>query len=188
MLILSPDNNGFVLGTAFEALFLIKNLIFVVDSPEERMLIKHSFLDLFLSQSPFVLTYLAEFAHHISLQMPSSPYDFEPHYIEKLVLMGSYIKRGRFFNSYETFFNQELRMHEFAPFRCICGYFPEFFDFHIEPPAVPTYKMMLPPLDPEYAHPDSIAPFRLFTRQYVYIAKRFPVLGSTALLAPHSGD
>jgi hypothetical protein len=65
---------------AFEAILLLKHLLFSAASPEERTLLKSALLDLFIDQSPFVVMYLARLSTHISLQIPSSPFDFSTFY------------------------------------------------------------------------------------------------------------
>jgi hypothetical protein len=166
---ISPDDNRFVFGTPFEALLLLKNLVFIVRTSDERTLLKTAFLDLFLAQSPFVLRYLAKFAEHLSLQMPSSPYDSSPAYHDRLVLVGCYLQRGIFSPRITHFFRQESRILTNPFAREISRYFPEFLTTKPEPPTSPNHSIIPPPLDAsslQVDHAGTILSFRFFIRQY----------------------
>jgi hypothetical protein len=166
---ISPDDNTFVFGTAFEAILLLKHLLFSADSPEERTLLKSAYLDLFIAQSPFVLIYLARLSAHISLQIPSSPFDFSTFYQQQLVIFGSYLRRGGFSAFHDQFLSQEARVLENPTPREICRYFPEWLSAKPEPFSSPICRINLPPLDPvshQFDLTAAIQSFRYFTRRY----------------------
>jgi hypothetical protein len=143
--------------------------LFSAEKPDERILLKSAYLDLFISQSPLVLMYLAKLCDHISLQIPSSPFDFSPFYKQQLVILGSYLRRGGFSPFHEQFLSQEARTLENPGPQEICQYFPEWLAIPVGSPSSPSCTIKLPPLDPVSNHFDvsgAIQSFRYFTRQY----------------------
>jgi hypothetical protein len=166
---ISPDDNSFVFGTAFEAILLLKHLLFFAESPDERTLLKSAYLDLFIAQSPFVLIYLARLSDHISLQIPSSPFDFSKFYREQLIILGSFVRRGGFSTFHDQFLSQEARVLENPVPREICCHFPEWLSITPDSPSSPLCRVALPPYDPvsnQFDAAGAIQTFRYFTRQY----------------------
>jgi hypothetical protein len=166
---MADTDNSFAFDTAFEVLLLLKNLLFLVKSPEERRLLKLTFFDLLITHSPFVLRYLSDFADYIQLQMPPSPYDFSEDYRSRLIILGSILRQSDLKDQFRLFLLQESRVLESPLIMELTKFFPEFLAVEPGPPTSTTCRIPVVPIDPgaiTQGFNEVIQTFKLFTRRY----------------------
>lgn len=167
---ISPNENSWVFETAFEPLIIIKNILYLISSPSQRRAVKMSLLDCIISQSPLIFPYLADFADQVQLLLPSSPFDKNREYLEKLGVLGGYLKNNNCYSSrIQIFYQDEQRISCQRFCNEISAQFPEFFSIPIPKPQTSIIKVPIAYLDPGAIKKDFasyIRKLRMFSRRY----------------------
>lgn len=162
---INKTNNCWIFNTSFELLLVLKNFAFICKTLEQRIAAKKVLIDCFLSNSPFITSYLDEFADHIHVHVPSSPFDDDEGYKKLLMLLGSMIQKykkspsytevpdfsGRI-NRFLLLYKHEQRILTSAECKGLARYFPEFFSIKVSRPEKRSF--IVPPAD---VHPGQIS-------------------------------
>jgi hypothetical protein len=166
---ISSADNSWVFDTAFESLLIMKNLLFVLKTPDERTQVKSAFVDIFLAQSPLVIRYLAEIAEHIQQQLTPCFFDNKDHYRHRLIVLGSFLK-NRPLDSLSSYLDQEIAALGLQSSIEIMKFFPEWVIVEVDSPSSPRCPLPATNLNPgsipESHYTKSIQTFRLFSRTY----------------------
>lgn len=165
---ISQTDNSFTFDTAYEVLLILKNLLYVVTTPNQKFTLKSAFCNMFIAQSPFVLKYLAQIADFLELQLPPTPYDFSDDYLTRLILIGSLLNNV-FSDKFSSFLFQESRILGNTMCIELTKHFPEFLSIQPEKPKSSECIVPIVSLDPGTIKSDfalKIRILRLFSRSY----------------------
>lgn len=166
---ISQTDNTFAFDTGFEVLLILKNLLYVAKTPNQKYTLKSAFANMFIAQSPFVLRYLAQIADYIELRLPPSPYDYSPNSFHRMLLMGAILKSSVYSDRFLSFLAQEARILNNPMCIELTKHFPEFLPIVPEKPTQDKCIVPIVSLDPGTIKEDfalKIRTLRLFSRSY----------------------
>ena len=167
----NPMNNTWVFDTAFELLLLLKSFVFIASSEKERMTAKKILLDCFIVQSPFVYTYLPQFADLMQVQIPVNPFDSDDEYAKRLALAGSLVRARTDFvaERFLILYMHDQHVLTSESSRTLARFFPEFFAQDVPEPT--SNKILIPDavIDPgaiKTRLPGHVLMLRQFAKRY----------------------
>lgn len=121
---ISDIDNSFCYDTAFEAMIILKNLLYIPLSDRNKMIIKSAFLDMFIIQSPLVINYINQFFDLLEIRLPTLSSDSK-NYKKKLYLFLKVCDLYKY-NRGICYFNSEIRSITDTQSRNLSQFFPEF--------------------------------------------------------------
>lgn len=168
VMVFDPRDNTWMIGTPFQLLVLLKNFVFAAKTSANRAAAKTVVLNCFICASPFVYTFLPELIGFLQMQIPSTPLDRGPYYMDTLMIAGS-MAVARNCGYLISFYQQEQRVLTSPVAVNLSCHFPEFFAGALKPPQSRTCRLEVAHLDPgaiKSGFSEHIQVLRLFSKEY----------------------
>jgi hypothetical protein len=138
---------GWPIFTAFELMLVIKNAAFLAKSEKVSPLIKATFLNIGLCNSPFLFPFLPRLCEFVHCHFPPHPRHFSTPLTQRLLVLSSRIARDKVEPCLAQFYAAEHAASELSDSMAI-GHFPEFFAEPIPRPAAASVRPFIPLIDP----------------------------------------